>query len=532
MNPPRHAVTVRLLLALLLLAAGRPLVATQRPAPPPPDRPGDGHAPAARIEAMVRRGALVLSRAQDDPDFPGRRHLRFDQRVSGVRVFGAQLVQQMGEDGATLSVSGTIDERLSLDVRPTLRADQAAREAERASPRGAIAVGEPELVVLAREAGPVLCWTTWVRLDHQLERVFVDARAGGVRHRYSDLRTASAVGLGAGVWGDRKKVSADSTVGSFLAEDRLRPPALATYDLRYSLSAAGEALSTGRIDPALVASDADNDWTDGAVVDAHVYAGWTYDYYFKRHGRRGIDGRDLAVRSVTHFVPRSFEFANAFWDPFSNAMYYGDGDRQFAAFSGALDVVAHELTHGVTQYTWDGIYQGESGALNEAFSDIMAAGAEFFHQAVGAGRLQADYFLGEDLTFRFDPPRTAVRSMENPALFCSASVSQCDPDHYSRRYRGAADGGGVHHNSGIANQAFYLLAEGGVNRTSGQRAEGLGAGGRERAERIFYRGFTAYLTPSATFRDARAATIHAARDLYGEADAAQVAIAWSAVGVD
>jgi thermolysin len=513
----------------LLLASGRPLVATERLGPPAPERPGGSRALGARIDALVRSGALALSRAHDDPDFPGRRHLRLDQRVSGVRVFGAQLVQQVGDDGATLSVHGTIDESLSLDVRPTLRADQAAREAERASPRGAIAVGEPELVVLLREAGPVLSWTTWVRLDHQLERVFVDARAGGVVHRYADLRTDAAVGLGAGVWGDRKKVSADSSGGAFRAEDRLRPPALATYDLRYSVFAAGEALSTGRIDPALVASDTDNEWTDGAVVDAHAYAGWTYDYYFQRHGRRGIDGRDLAVRSVTHFVPRSFEFANAFWDPFSNAMFYGDGDREFAAFSGALDVVAHELTHGVTQYTWDGIYEGESGALNESFSDVMAAGAEFFHQPAGAGRQEADYFLGEDLTWHFDPPRTAVRSMENPALFCSASLGQCDPDHYSRRYRGTADGGGVHHNSGIANQAFYLLAEGGVNRTSGRRVGGLG---REKAERVFFRGFTAYLTPSAAFRDARAATIRAARDLYGEAESAQVASAWSAVGVE
>jgi len=528
---PRHAVGALVAMMALLLAAGRPLVATE-PGPADPEPPGGSHALAARIDALVHSGALALSRAQDDPDFPGRRHLRFDQRVSGVRVFGAQLVQEIGEDGATLSISGSVDESLSLDVRATLSADQAAREAERAGLPGSIAVGEPELVVLVRETGPVLCWTTWVRLDHQLERVFVDARAGGVVHRYSDLRTEAAVGLGSGVWGDRKKVSADSSGGSFRAEDRLRPPALATYDLRYSLTAAGEALSTGRIDPALIASDSDNDWSDGAVVDAHAYAGWTYDYYFKRHGRRGVDGHDLAVRSVTHFVPRSFEFANAFWDPFSNAMFYGDGDSEFAAFSGALDVVAHELTHGVTQYTWDGIYEGESGALNEAFSDVMGTGAEFFHQAPGAGRLQADYFLGEDLTFRFDPPRTAVRSMENPGLFCSASLGQCDPDHYSRRYHGTADGGGVHHNSGIANQAFYLLAEGGVNRTSGRRVGGLGADGRERAERIFYRGFTAYLTPSATFRDARAATIRAGRDLFGEADASQVAIAWSAVGVE
>ena len=122
--------------------------------------------------------------------------------------------------------------------------------------------------------------------------------------------------------------------------------------------------------------------------------------------------------------------------------------------------------------------------------------------------------------------------MENPGLYCSATLGTCDADHYSKRYRGAADNGGVHHNSGIANQAFYLMAEGGVNRSSGQRVSGLGPGGREKAERIVYRGFTAYLTPSATFRDARAATLRAARELYGEAEAAQVAAAWSAVGVE
>jgi Zn-dependent metalloprotease len=122
--------------------------------------------------------------------------------------------------------------------------------------------------------------------------------------------------------------------------------------------------------------------------------------------------------------------------------------------------------------------------------------------------------------------------MENPGLFCSERLGACDPDHYSRLYRGPEDNGGVHHNSGIANQAFYLLVEGGVNRTSGRRVEGLGAERRGDAERIFYRGFTAYLTPSAGFADARAATVRAARDLYGEADAVQVQAAWTAVGVE
>jgi hypothetical protein len=123
-------------------------------------------------------------------------------------------------------------------------------------------------------------------------------------------------------------------------------------------------------------------------------------------------------------------------------------------------------------------------AAGLTFSDIMATGVEFFQQPPGTGRLMADYFLGEDLSFVFDPPRRAVRSLENPSLFCSAALGVCDADHYSRRYRGALDNGGVHHNCGIAGQAFYLLIEGGTNRTSGQHVGGLGAANRDRAERI------------------------------------------------
>ncbi len=488
--------------------------------------------PGARIEALVRQGAVALVRVQEDPDFPGRQHLRYDQRVDGVRVFGAQLVRQLDLEGRTISVFGHVEEGDVPGLLPDLDADQAARVAEGLFPRGARVVGKVELVLLPRDGDATLAWTMWVRFDHHLERVFVDARTGGLAWSYADLRTEAAVGLGTGVWGDRKKVSAESTADGFRATDRLRPPALATWNLHYDSSAATIAFNDGQLDPALIATSADNRWTDGAVVDAHVYAGWAYDYFFERHRRRGIDGHDLPVRSVTHFLPRFAGFANAFWDPFQNAMYYGDGDSTFAAFSGALDVVVHELTHGVTQYTWDGIYAGESGALNEAFSDIMATGAEFFHETAGQGRQRADYFLGEDLSFAFDPPRLAVRSMEDPALFCSAEIGGCDPDHYSLRYRGSRDNGGVHHNSAIANHAFYLLVEGGVNRTSGLAVAGLGSARRGDAERIFYRAFTAYLTPSATFADARAATVRAASELFGPAEADQVRAAWSAVGVE
>ena len=117
--------------------------------------------------------------------------------------------------------------------------------------------------------------------------------------------------------------------------------------------------------------------------------------------------------------------------------------------------------------------------------------------------------------------------MENPGEFG-------DPDHYSRRYLGTADNGGVHINSGIANQAYYLAIEGGTNRTSGMTVQGVGRANREQIEKVFYRAFTQLLPANATFATARAATIQAARDLYGANSAAEgeVTQAWTAVGVN
>ena len=519
-------------LGLLAFCALPLLLAVGPPSDPRPDRRGDLSAQAARIAERVRRGELVLARVQPDTAFPARRHLRYEQRVGGVRVYGAQLVEQLDAEGRTLSVFGRLEEAAGAPgVRPTLTADQAVRAALAAFPAGALVLREPELVLLPRDGGLRLVWTAWVRFDHNLERVFVDAGNGSLIDRYSDLQTQAVVGSGQGVWGDTKKISVESEQGLYRTRDRLRPPLLVTYDLQENYPLALQLLNTGYFDPGFVATDVDNVWNDGAVVDAHVYAGFTYDYYYQRHGRRGLDGNDLPITSVTHFLPRSFQYGNAFWDSSVGAMFYGDGDGGTNSFSGALDVVAHELTHGVTSFTWAGIYRNESGALNEAFSDIMGTGVEFMFEPAGNGRQQADYYLGEDLAYVFDPPQTATRSLENPSLFCSSSMG-CNPDHYSRLYRGPLDNGGVHHNSGIANQAFYLLAEGGVNRTSGRRVSGLGSGGREKAERIFYRGFTLYLTPAASFHDARVATVQAARDLYGQGEADQVAASWSAVGVE
>jgi thermolysin len=305
-----------------------------------------------------------------------------------------------------------------------------------------------------------------------------------------------------------------------------------------TVSFLNEVLSLGMAD---LASDTDNVWSDPASVDAHVYAGYVYDYYFKRFNRRGLDNRDIRIVSLVHPANRSdilrqpSSIVAAFY---LNAGYFGNGvmiygeglpanltdteGRQWNYTSGALDVVAHELTHGVTDFTSGLIYERESGALNEAFSDMMGVAAEFFHQPTGTGPLHADYLLGEDVI-----TPGGIRSMANPSAYGA-------PDHYSLRYTGTQDNGGVHTNSGIANNAYYLAIEGGTNRVSRLAVAGVGPDNREQIEKVFYRAFTEMLPSTATFAIARVATIQAARDLYGAGSAAERAVtqAWTAVGVN
>jgi thermolysin len=333
-----------------------------------------------------------------------------------------------------------------------------------------------------------------------------------------------------------------TNAGRFQTIDQLRPPEIVTFDMRGNIGRTIQFLNGQlSLNTSDVAEDTDNTWQDGAVVDAHAYAGWVYDYLFKRFERRGLDNNNIRILSLVHPVQRSellsqpddiigTFYLNAFYAG-SGIMVYGEGlppgfvlttGQIVDYFAGALDIVAHELAHGVTDYSSGLIYQDESGALNESFSDIIATGAEFFLHAAGSGPRTADYLIGED-TIR----PGGIRSLSNPAIFG-------DPDHYSRRFTGREDNGGVHINSAIPNQAFYLAIEGGTNRTSGIAVAGVGAANREQIEKVFYRAFTAMLPASASFATARAATIQSARDLYGAGSPAERAVtqAWTAVGVN
>jgi bacillolysin len=493
-----------------------------------------------RIASLVRAGGLVLERTRSDSLMPEREHARYAQVYKGVRVLGGDLVvQTAGAD--VVSVFGTLYEGIDLDTTPAFGADGAAAIVERLSGQPLGPLNPPEFGVQPRSGGGyALVYAQPVFTGAGRTVYVVDAHTGVLLEARSELETQSAVGHGPGVLGDEKKMSVRDAGGRFVGDDLLRPPRLESFDFQGDLNKAllflNGVLSTQDAD---LISDADDVWTDPPAVDAHAYAGYTYDYYFKRFGRRGLDGNDLRIRSIVHPVRLqdyarygsdivNLFFANAFYAG-NGVMVYGEGlpagvtvdGLHFAAFSGALDVVAHELTHGVTQYTSGLFYQGESAALNEAFSDMMGTSAEFFFQPPGNGPLKADYLLGEDIT-----SPGAVRSMDNPGQFGN-------PDHYSKRYVGPLDSGGAHVNATIPDHVYYLAIEGGQNRTSGLSVQGVGPANREQIEKVMYRAFTLLMPRAANFSVARAVTIQSARDLYGVGSPAERAItqAWTAVGV-
>ncbi len=557
-------IVARLLLAALLAATGSAAVVRgQAPRGKVTEiRTGDRRDLRdwdARLLRMERSREVRLRSSEQDTLLTSRQHDRFDQYYRGVRVFGGDLVRESAGQ-LTVRIAGNLYTGIDIDATPALTSEQAVTIAERLAGGSRLDTIQPELVVLPRDDGAyALTWRVVVWNGRGLPVMFVDARTGAEVLRYDNLKTQSAtiaVGRGRGVLGDEKKMSVALSNGRYVAMELQRPWPIWTFDMKGNFSRTQTVLDTLPLGESDRATDLDNEWDDAVVVDAHTYAGWTLDYLYKRFNRNGIGGasRAPALEVIVHPVRRAdietlpWEDAGEF---FLNAFYCGrcaaggydlimlgeglppgyfevSGGQYVDYFAASLDIVAHELAHGVTDYSSDLVYRNESGALSEAFSDIIGMGAEAYLQPAGPGPWTSDYLIGED-TFRPSRPGSTagMRSAANPGIFG-------DPDHYSKRFTGTDDGGGVHINSTIVSHAFYLAVEGGTNRTSGLAVQGVGASNREQIERAFYRAFTTGIPSNATFSQAREATIQSARELYGAGGAVERAVtqAWTAVGVN
>ncbi|MCC6727159.1 MAG: M4 family metallopeptidase [Saprospiraceae bacterium] len=247
-----------------------------------------------------------------------------------------------------------------------------------------------------------------------------------------------------------------------------------------------------------------NSWNNPKAVSAHYHAEKAYDYFKNTFNRNSINGQGGNILSVINVVEGDgSQMDNAFWN--GQFMCYGNGKDAFTApLQKALDVAGHEMSHGVIQATANLEYFGESGALNESFADVFGAMID-----------RDDWLMGEDLTNTQYFPTGALRDLSNPHNGGnSLNDNGWQPAHYTERYQGDEDNGGVHINSGIVNKAFFLF-------TSNANV------GKAKAEKVYYKALTDYLTHSSNFVDCRLAVVQAATDLHG-ANSAEVNAAKSA----
>lgn len=263
------------------------------------------------------------------------------------------------------------------------------------------------------------------------------------------------------------------------------------------------------------------------ALDAHWGMEMTHDYYSQVLNRNSYDGNGGVVRNfINGMWPMSFTQSNAAALPAPYfSMVYGLGDGENTTPFVGLDVMGHEFTHMVTESNGHGglDYEGESGALNESFSDIFGTAIEFFTKGD-----DANWNIGEDLIIGGG----FLRSMSSPKV--AANPDTYEGQHWVDPSDLGNDNGGVHTNSGVQNKWFYLLTAGGTGTNDKGDAYTVTGIGIDKAAKIAYRNLTNYLTPQATYQDAYTGSLQAAADLYGGTGSNEyksVKDAWFAVGI-
>jgi bacillolysin len=416
----------------------------------------------------------------------GQTHVKFQQTLRGLPVVGAEYVVHSDASGNVRAMNGRFAADRDLPRNPSVDAvsatDKAAKQAGIAN--GRFLDGAVLTYVVNEKSAAFLAWSVHVAYTNaqgpQVDRIFADATTGNLvlvapDYKYLKNRQTYTANNGTSLPGTLKRSEGSANIG------------------------------------------------DVALDAAHNYAGNVYDFYKNVFNRDSYDNAGATLKASAHF---STSYNNAYWN--GSQMVYGDGDgTQFIALSRDLDVDAHELTHAVTERTAGLVYSNESGALNEATSDILGNSCEAYTENAGTPNANT-WKVGEDI---YTPSTSgdALRYMNNP------TADGYSKDYYPERITGTADNGGVHGNSGIANLAYYLMVMGGshpraktsvvVTPLSSTSSTSL-----DMAQRIWYRALTVYFTSSTNFSAARTGTVNAATDLYGATAAATVTAAWDAVG--
>ena len=336
-----------------------------------------------------------------------------------------------------------------------------------------------------------------------------------------NLATAMVAANAATRYSGTQSIQTTSSGGSYILSDATRGQGVMTYNMQKGTNYSS----------AIPFTDADNNWTaaeynnankDNGALDAHWGAEKTYDYWATFHGRNSFDNAGAAIKSYVHY---SSNYDNAYWN--GSVMTYGDGSGTYFDILTSIDVAGHEIGHAVCEKTANLAYQLESGAMNEAFSDIWGACIEYY-----AAPTKSTWLIGEDIERRAG--HLALRSMSDPK-------SEGQPDTYAGanwvtikgRPSSNNDYGGVHTNSGVLNHWFYILTQGKTGTNDIGSSYSVNGIGIDKSAKITYRLESQYLSSNSTYAQARTYGIQAATDLYGPASAEVIATtnAFYAVGV-
>jgi Zn-dependent metalloprotease len=502
--------------------------------------------------------AHELRMTRDEVDEKGLHHYHFDQLYQGVPVWKRDLAVHLNAEGQIETINGTYEPTpAQAEVTPSISSSSAIATAiDHLKSAGQWANDDPStlqhygvsqssatLVLYPEKSGMRLIYDVDVHpnlLQHY--SYLIDAKSGSVirrialhcalttektgagQHvsRISGLEEVAQTALGKGVRPQSGFVaSSGKDLNGVTQNFRTYQHTDNTYYMLWDLSNFNAAKSTlpnemsggcvtidlrntdaGRDAKLFHVNSSDNTWNDKSAISAHTNMSACYEYYRSTFGRKAIDGGDASIVSVIHVTEGGTGMDNAYWN--GAMMLYGDGKSSFKPLAGGLDVAAHEMTHGVTGHSADLLYEGQSGALNESFSDVFGVLVD-----------TRNYLIGEDVMQ--SGQGNCLRNMENPGDPQAGSQQPSTMSEF-RTMSTDQDNGGVHVNSGIPNHAAVLIMK---------------SLGRDKAQRIYYLALTKYLTRNSQFIDCRLGCEAAANELFGanSNETKAVSDAFAAVGI-
>ncbi len=468
---------------------------------------------------------LELRASEPEKDGTGDTFVRFTQLINDVEVFGSLVNVHFDKDGTIVSVNG----RVLQDKRITNLGSQ------RITNSAAVGIAQKQYtyeklrdnlqptkkMVITKDGKNYITYRVNIAYEQPTisnYNVFVEATSGKVVLTEDKIRYSGAeTGTGTDVQGNVQTLD-------LTHYDDIDGEGTPGYGMLNTVNPGSEEIVTVAFNSPydefayLVTSPTNqfNEEVHKASVSAHYYADVVVDFYKDVFDRNSLDDKYMPIVSFTHYGDK---YNNAFWSGYQ--MVYGDGDgTQFTYLSGDLDVVGHEMTHGVIDYTAMLYYANESGALNESIADVFGVMIETYDKydvATGGDWTfsAADWVIGDEI-YTPSIDGDALRSLADPTLYG-------DPAHMSDYHylpnTDAGDWGGVHTNSGIPNKAAFLVAQ---------------ELGMEKTARIYYRALSEYMYEYTTFAEAMECLIMAAEDLYGwySDEAIAVRNAYKSVGVE